>query len=173
MRPGPATQAASFVELSSCLRTARRPRDEGTGPTALARSATFTGTGCGTAIRRIAFPHPLRLPAAQPAQRAGCGGGRNAWATDTRLRAFSISPGNSPSRIAGCHRRHRNHRSASVEKSNVFAEPTLGHNVASRNRKTFGLCAETVEDETSLWKAEEKREGMCQALLREGTDSIA
>lgn len=84
---------------------------------------------------------------------------------DTRSRAFPISPGNSPSRIASCHRRHRNHRSTSVESSNVFAEPTLGQNVAARNRKTFGLCAEAVDDEASLWKAEEKRGGICHASL--------
>jgi len=75
----------------------------------------------------------------------------------TRAR-FRISPGNSPSRIASCHRRHRNHRSASFEICHVFAEPTLGHNVAGCNRKTFPPCAETVEDSTSLWKAEENRE---------------
>src|SRR5208283_1470758 len=41
--------------------------------------------------------------------------------------------------------------------SHVCAEPTLRQNIASRNRKTFSPCAETVDDETSLWKAEEKR----------------
>jgi len=34
---------------------------------------------------------------------------RKARATGTRSRAFPISPGNSPSRIASCHQRHRNH----------------------------------------------------------------
>ena len=51
-------------------------------------------------ILRIASLQPLRWPAAQPAQRAGRGGGRNARATGPRSRAFPISPGNSPSRIA-------------------------------------------------------------------------
>jgi len=36
-----------------------------------------------------------------------------------------------------------------------FAEPTLGWIVTTRNRKTFPPCAETVDDETSLWKPEE------------------
>jgi len=45
---------------------------------------------------------------------------------------------------------------ASVENCHVFAEPTLFRNVANRNRKTFPACAEAVDDETSLWKAEEK-----------------
>jgi hypothetical protein len=56
----------------------------------------------------------LRGPAAQPTQRAGCRGGRNARATGLRSRAFPISPGNSPSRIASCRRLRRNHPSASL-----------------------------------------------------------
>ena len=51
-------------------------------------------------------------------------------------------------------------RSASVKSSNVFGEPTLGQNVASCNRKTFGLCAEAVDDASSLWKAEENLAGI-------------
>jgi hypothetical protein len=73
-----------------------------------------------------------------------------------RARAhYPISPGNSPSRIAGCHQRHRNHRLASVESSNVFDESTLGQNVKRRNGKTLRVCEQAVEDETSLWKPEE------------------
>ena len=45
--------------------------------------------------------------------------------------------------------------SASFEICHVFAEPTLRQNVATRNRKTPPSCAETVDDRTSLWKAEE------------------
>jgi len=41
----------------------------------------------------------------------------------------------------------------------VFAEPTLGQNVATRNRKTLHPCAETVDDRTSLWMPEENQEG--------------
>jgi hypothetical protein len=69
---------------------------------------------------------------------------------------YPIAPGNSPSRIAGCHQRHRNHRSASVESSNVFAGSTVGQNVARGNGKRLRACEQAVEDETSLWKAEEK-----------------
>ena len=36
-----------------------------------------------------------------------------------------------------------------------FAEPTLSHFVAPRNRKNFPPCAETVDDVSSLWKPEE------------------
>jgi len=34
------------------------------------------------------------------------------------------------------------------------------HNVARRNTKTFLYCAEAVDDETSLWKPEEKHVGI-------------
>jgi hypothetical protein len=122
-------------------------------------SATFTSTGrrAREYDSQNRFSQPLRWPAAQPAQRAGSGGGRNARATGSRSRAFPISPGNSPSRIASCHRRHRNHRSASFEVSNVFAEPTLIHNVATRNTKNISSLVQKLWTiETSLWKAEEK-----------------
>jgi hypothetical protein len=82
----------------------------------------------------------------------------------TRAR-FRISPGNSPSRIAGCHQRHRKHRLASFEICHVFAEPTLSQNVAPRNTKTLRHCAEAVDGETSLWKAEEKRAGIAAAKM--------
>jgi len=155
MRHRPATGAASFVDLSRLPSRRQGRQDDGTGPTALTRSATFTSTGGATAIHRIAFTQLMRQPAAQPAPRAGRRGGRNARATSTRSRAFPISPGNSPSRIASCHQRHRNHRSASVGSSNVFAEPTLGENVAARNRKSLPACEQAVDDATSLWKPEE------------------
>jgi hypothetical protein len=45
-----------------------------------------------------------------------------------------------------------------LESAHVFAEPTLRENVALSNRKGAGLCAETVEGESSLWMAEEKCE---------------
>jgi len=60
-----------------------------------------------------------------------------------------------PRELPVCHRRHRNHQSASFENCHVFAESTLFRNVAARNRKTILRCAETVDDETSLWKLEE------------------
>jgi hypothetical protein len=45
-------------------------------------------------------------------------------------------------------------------------EPTLGQIAASRNRKTFPSCAETVDDATCLWKAEEKRALIQASLIR-------
>ncbi len=111
MRPGPATRAASFVDLNPCLPAARsgettvlvrqRPRRVPHLPVLAAEHDSEK------MIRRIASLQPLRWPAAQPAQGASCRGGRNARATGMRSRAFPISPSNSPSRIASCHRRHR------------------------------------------------------------------
>src|SRR5579863_1819235 len=157
MRPGPATRAASFVDLSSCLLAARSVEPTCTGPTALARSATFTSTGCASVIPENQFratpalvrqPNPLKEREVEEAAMPG---------QPARARAhFRMSSGNSPSRIASCHQRHRNHRSTSVERSNVFALSTLVENVLSRNRKPVRPCAETVDDETSLWKPEEK-----------------
>ena len=42
-----------------------------------------------------------------------------------------------------------------LRNSHVFAEPTLFHNVAPRNTKTFPRCEQPVDDVTSLWKTEE------------------
>jgi len=42
-----------------------------------------------------------------------------------------------------------------AQETSRFAEPTLRHFVAPRNTKNFPPCAETVDDETSLWKTEE------------------
>jgi hypothetical protein len=145
------------VDLSSCLPAARN-----NGTTVLVRQRSqlqrvplLPVLAAETVILRITSLQPMRWLTAQPAQRTDYRGGRNARATSKRSRAFPISPGNSPSRIASCHQRHRNHHSANFELCHVFAEPTLGQNVAARNRKTFPPCAETVDDRTSLWKPEE------------------
>ena len=74
----------------------------------------------------------------------------------TRAR-FRFSPGDSPSRIASCHRRRRIRHSASPKASHVCAEITVRHNIARRNRKLFVPCEQTVDDETLLWSPEENR----------------
>jgi hypothetical protein len=169
MRPGPATRAASFVDLLSCLPAARSR-----GPTVLVRQrprgvpllpVLAAGWRFGESPRR----NPCGGQRPRPLRRADRRGGRNARATGMRSRAFPISPGNSPSRIASCHRRHRKHRPASLENCHVFAEPTLRQNVARRNRKTFGACAEAVEDESCLWKAEEKPAPIAARKMRAPT----
>jgi hypothetical protein len=90
-------------------------------------------------IRRIASLQPLRWPAAQPAQGASCRGGRNARATGMRSRAFPISPSNSPSRIASCHRRHRNHHPASFENSTFSLNSLSAKILRPATGKTFPL----------------------------------
>jgi hypothetical protein len=52
----------------------------------------------------------------------------------------------------------RNHRLASLARSYVFGESTVRQRGSSRNRKMFRACAETVDEGSSLWKAEEKAE---------------
>ena len=74
----------------------------------------------------------------------------------TRAR-FRFPPAIHPRELPVCHRLRRNRHSASLENYHVFAEPTLRQNVATRNRKRFPPCAETVDDRTSLWKPEENR----------------
>jgi hypothetical protein len=142
------------VDLSSCFHAAR---DSETTVLVRQRSQECHFYQCrlqSRDSRRIKSAQPLRWPAAQPVQRAGEEAAMPGQPARTRAR-FRMSPGNSPSRIASCHRRHRNHRSASQKSSHVFAEFTVRQNVTCRNRKTFRACAEAVDDESSLWKAEE------------------
>jgi hypothetical protein len=154
MRPRPATRAASFVDLSPCFLAVRdsettvlvRQRSQGVPLLPVLAESRDSKNQDRTAS----------AVASGPTRSKSGGGGRNARATGTHSRArFRMSPGNSPSRIASCHRRHRNHRSASRKSSHVFAEFTLRQNVACRNGKTFRACAEAVDDESSLWKTEE------------------
>ena len=162
-KQGTKTNAARASHPSRIVRGSLSPAFpplRGGEPTALVRqrsqvSATFTSTAAAPWFGESWLcnlcggqqPNPLREREVEEAAMPG-------QPVRTHAR-FRISPGNSPSRIASCHRRHRNRRSASVESSNVFAEPTLREKVASRNRKTFARCAEAVDDTTSLWKAEE------------------
>ncbi len=65
----------------------------------------------------------------------------------------SFPPGNSLSRITGYHWLAAIIRLS--QELSRFAEPTFDEVVAVRNTKNVWCCEETVEDETSLWKAEE------------------
>ncbi len=127
-------------------------------------------------IRRIASLQPLRWPAAQPAQGADRRGGRNARATGMRSRAFPISPSNSPSRIASCHRRHRNHHPASFEISTfalhslsvrMFGPATEKHFPLVQKLWTIGLPCGRLR-KTPLHGSKKKTQG-----LRPGLRSFA
>jgi hypothetical protein len=154
---GPATQPhRSLIPLSSCLLAAIS--SETTVPIRQHSRGVphLPSTGCGAATQRIAFLQPYAMgqrtnPLIEQELEEAAMTGQPARA----CAHFPFAPGNSPSRIANCHQHHRNHRSASIESSNVFAEPTLRQNVARRNRKTLRACEQAVEDETSLWNAEE------------------
>jgi hypothetical protein len=100
MRPGPATPAASFVDLSTRLPAARSGETMVLVRQRSAKSATFTSTDCRSVIRRITSLQSLRQPAAQSAQeRTVEEAAMPGQPARTRAR-FRISPGNSPSRIA-------------------------------------------------------------------------
>jgi hypothetical protein len=161
MRPGPATRAASFVDLPACLLTARSSET-----TLLVRQRSRGVPHLPVLVAERRFKElTLRnlcgsQPAAQPVHRAGSGGGRNARATGTRSRALPNVPGNSPSRIASLPLASPQSSFDKLESSHVFAGITLGQKTKSRNGKTFCACAEAVDDESSLWKAEEIGEVM-------------
>ena len=79
----------------------------------------------------------------------GCGEGRRS--------AFPRNPpGNSPSRTAGNHQLCRTLQQG-LKTSHVCSGSTLREEGKERNGKIKHGCAEAVEDETSLWKAMEKR----------------
>jgi hypothetical protein len=101
----------------------------------------------------------------QPAPRAGSGGGRNARATGTHSRAFPNFPWQFTLENCQLPPASPQPSFSKLESSHVFDEPTLRQNVASRNRKTFHSCAETVDDETSLWKAEENCGGIAATKM--------
>jgi hypothetical protein len=101
-----------------------------------------------------------------------CGGGRSARATSTRLRVSDFPPAIHPRESPVCRWLRRNHRSASLERSHVFGEPTVPQIVADRNTKTFRACAETVDDGTSLWKPEENQESIYLEQPNTPTESI-
>src|SRR5271170_774237 len=110
-------------------------------------------------IRRIVSLQPLRWPGAQPAQGADC---REAAMPGQPVRArarFQFPPAIHPRELPAA----AGVTAIVIRQALRFpriAEPTLRQNVATRNRKTFPACAETVDDETCLWKPEENRAGI-------------
>jgi len=98
MRPGPATRAASFVDLRSLPFRHLGQRNDGTGSAALARAPHLPLRQTAIQNRRSLTPAVASSPT--PAQRAG---GEEAAmpGQPVRTHARSVSPGNSPSRITG------------------------------------------------------------------------
>jgi hypothetical protein len=98
MRPGPATRAASFVDLRSLPFRHLGQRNDGTGSAALARAPHLPLRQTAIQNRRSLTPAGASSPT--PAQRAG---GEEAAmpGQPVRTHARSVSPGNSPSRITG------------------------------------------------------------------------
>ena len=108
------------------------------------------------AIDELATPAVASGPSCSLLQRATSKVGEEAATPGQPValaRVSGISPGNSPSRIAGAAGSAAIIRQA--QELSRFAEPTLSQIVASRNTKNLCRCAEPVEDENSLWKIEE------------------
>jgi len=122
-----------------------------------ARSATFTSTAATSRFneplsRNLCSgqrPNPLLEQEVEEAAVPG---------QPARARAhFRFPPAIHPRELPAATSVTAINRSASVESSNVFAAPTLRENVTTGNRKTLRSCEQPVEDQPSLWKAEEKR----------------
>jgi len=160
MRPEPAIRAASFVDPSRL--PARRFKRSGTTVAVrqrsnCLRSATFTVT-----VAELWFENhnsatsatangPPQLNRAGTWRRPQCPGNQH----HAHAR-FQFPPAIHPRESPVCRWLGRKPRSARLGRSHVFGDSTLRHHYASRNRKTFRACAETVDDQTSLWKPEEK-----------------
>ena len=157
MRRRPAIGAASFVDLSSCLPAAR-----GSGTMVLVRQRSpgvplLPALAAESRFEESFLCRPCGGQRPNPLRRTSRRGGRNARATGSHSRAFPNFPRQLT--LENCRLPPASPQTslASFEICHVFAELTLVQNVASRNRKTFRRCAETVDGETSLWKPEENR----------------
>lgn len=82
------------------------------------------------------------------------GEGRNARATSFAQARICVSLSDSPSRITVLPEAPIA-IIQQVKNDHVFAEPTFRQIVAPRNQKSFPVCAESVDDATSLWMLEE------------------
>ena len=91
MRHRPATGVALFVDLLATPFRRQGRRDDGTGPKALTRSATFTSTNADEGFAE-SFLCIIAVCSGLPIQRIGSGRGRNARATESHSRAISIVP---------------------------------------------------------------------------------
>jgi hypothetical protein len=72
----------------------------------------------------------------------------------------NLPPAIHPQELPFCRQLRRNHRFGQPQKVQRFRYLTVRQIVATRNRKTFRSCAETVEEETCLWTLEENREDL-------------
>jgi hypothetical protein len=154
---GPATlephRFVNFKTASPLLSVAERPQRPDS--THIFRECHIYRCHCRTMIPRTTALQLRGDQRPNPAQRAGSGGGRNAWATQKRSRVSDFPPAIHPRELPVCHWPRRKSSFGKPRKVYVFGESTVRHSVTSRNRKTFRACAEPVEDDTCLWKPEE------------------
>ena len=153
MRSRPATRTASFVCSCAALVTARR-RHDCFGPTALHRSAAFAETSCRCVLLRARIRNccggqrPFLLRKASRGRRPQRPGNQFALArVSGRIPSailFRESPAATGSAAIG-----------QAQELSRFAAPTFIQAIAYRNTKNWRPCAETVDDDNSLWKTEE------------------
>jgi hypothetical protein len=94
---------------------------------------------CRTVIRRTIALQPCGGQRPNLLREREVRGGRNARATGTHSRALPISPGDSPSRIASCHRLRRNHLSASLRVLTCSMNPLSASWLRAATKKHFAL----------------------------------
>ena len=147
----------------------RSPRSKQTRPRPATWAALLVITPCLPFRCADAFPkerHPSPHSAAQSAaqscsvRRTLCEG-RNARVS-TRAEARFSPSSSSPSRTAGNRQLCRSLRQA-LRTSHVCTASTLRQDRRARNYKYGRLCAEAVDDPTSLWKQPENAAGFSPA----------
>jgi hypothetical protein len=89
MRPGPATRAASFVDLRRLPFRHLGQRNDGTSSAALAKTPHLPLRSRKRQFR-IAARRSRGSQQPNPSSESGRGGSRNAWATSTHSRAFGF-----------------------------------------------------------------------------------
>ncbi len=164
---GPATPTAFVRGFLRCLITAWR-RNDRFGPTALtlsqATSAAFAKASCPFLISRSKIsrsrtgkPAVASGPSCSLLRRATNRWGRRPQCpgNQSHLRAFSgMSPGDSPSRITRLPLALPQ-SFGKLRKLHVSLNPLSVTLLRLATQKSSRPCAETVDDETSLWKTEE------------------
>src|ERR1700733_11555934 len=140
MRPGPATRAASFVDLPACLLTARssettllvRQRSRGVPHLpVLVGSVDSRNRPCATSAVVSQQPNPFTEREVEEAAMPG---------QPARARArFRMSLAIRPRELPVCHWRHRNHRSTSLRVLTYSLNTLWGRKRRAATEKHFPL----------------------------------
>ena len=138
----------------ACRLSPRRRRHDASARQPPQAGAPFAEARLELAILRLRVPCRAANPAVRSVRRTERGGGRNARATS---RAKRVS-GSFHSMILFRESLATAGSAAIIwpsQELSRFAGPTLCQIIVPRNTKSRPVCAEAVEDVTSLWKTEE------------------